>query len=210
MTASSEGARLLAAAGASLRAIGRAAGTSQESARRWLAGAKLPSSAAREALAEAFGVPPDAWDRAPTTGGAPAARRNAPRPPAKAQAKPPAAARSAPAAAPPAQPPPREPSPARPDDARARLQAQLERIDGLRAAPDLSPAAKLQLEAAEGRALALLAKLSGEGLTVSESKLVATPAFQRVSAALVAALAPWPDAQLAVAGALDELDGRAA
>ena len=196
MAAASEGARLLAATGASLRTIGRAAGVSYESARQWLAGAKVPAPAARAAMEAAYGIPVGAWDRSP-----PVEPSTRPRKTARTSAPP--------ASAPPTRPAKATRSP-RPDDARARLQAQLKRIDLLRAEIGLTPAAKLQLEAAEGRALTLLARLSGEGLTLSEAKIVAAPAFQRILAALVAALAPGPAAQLAVAGTLEDLDGRAA
>jgi hypothetical protein len=55
--------------------------------------------------------------------------------------------------------------------------------------------------------LALLGKITGETQTIDESRIVRLPAFQRVSAHLVKALTPWPEAMHAVGVELQRLGG---
>src|SRR5690606_736833 len=61
----SEGARLLADSGDSIRRIAEKVGVAKEMARLWRTGAKLPSDENRRKLQEIYGIPVDAWDRAP-------------------------------------------------------------------------------------------------------------------------------------------------
>jgi transcriptional regulator with XRE-family HTH domain len=62
----SEGQRQLRELGASQREIGAAVGVAHQTAGRWLNGNKAPGPDHRAKLAEVFGVPAEAWNRAPT------------------------------------------------------------------------------------------------------------------------------------------------
>lgn len=53
--------------------------------------------------------------------------------------------------------------------------------------------------------LALVYKLTGEASDISEAKILKSPAWGRISAAIEAALVPWPDAMRAVGEALISL-----
>lgn len=52
-----------------------------------------------------------------------------------------------------------------------------------------------------------LAKITGEGADMPDSKLVKLPGFQRIIERLAKALKRWPDAMRAVAGELDAIEG---
>lgn len=65
MRPSTEGQRLLLDAPESLAVIAKAVGASKQAVSYWRRGDKLPGDSAREALRVTYGIPVDAWDRAP-------------------------------------------------------------------------------------------------------------------------------------------------
>ncbi|MGH7439124.1 MAG: hypothetical protein ACRENE_25835 [Polyangiaceae bacterium] len=79
-----------------------------------------------------------------------------------------------------------------------RLRRQLERLDG---DPAATPRERAQVATALTSATRLLAKVSG-ALDVSPRQIVSSPHWRAIVAALVEALAPYPEAAEAAAKAI--------
>ena len=80
------------------------------------------------------------------------------------------------------------------------------RLRALEADPDLSEGDRARVLASLSTALGRVSKLTGEGLDLKPAQIVRTPAFKAVVEDLTAALAPYPDAMLAVAEALEAIE----
>lgn len=97
-----------------------------------------------------------------------------------------------------------------PDDVRDLAGTMLDQIRREMAAvscdPVLTPDMRAKTYARLAHSLASAAKFTGEAGDVPESKLLKLPAMRRVFDAVLAALAPWPDALRACADALDQLE----
>lgn len=179
-----EGSRLLAATGLDHSTVAAELGVTRQAVQAWIAGDKAPSAARRSAAEKRYGVPVDAWDR-------PAGH---PKPVVVVEA---VAADASPAVG-------------GSYDAEQRLRAQLTRLDKLRADgeredADLPPQARLRLEVTMLRCTEALARFTGEGQEIGESRIVRLPAWRRIQDAIVVALRPWPDAAVAVMKALKEI-----
>lgn len=103
-----------------------------------------------------------------------------------------------------AEPETAEPGPVGRLDTRAKLEAQVRRLE-LLLGGELSASAAVQVERALGQALAGIAKL--DGTQISESVIVRHPAHQRVMALVFSALEAFPEAARAVADALKAVAG---
>lgn len=187
-----DGARLLAATGLDHAAIAAEIGVGRTSVTQWLLGDKKPGVGKRAAICAAYGVPVDAWDRPAGSPGAAATGLGGG--PVGSSASSPGTATGAGTV-----------------DARGRLEQQLARLDRIRAegeAPggDLPPQARLRLEATETRCIELLGRMAGDASEISEAKIVRTPAWRRLSERVRAALEPYPDAAMAVARAVEEIE----
>jgi transcriptional regulator with XRE-family HTH domain len=177
------GAQLLRETRASLAEIADAAGVnSRETVRRWLAGEKVPAAENRAKLEGAFGVPRESWDE-PAIEGTPNRRAQHPR-----QSIEKRAARS---------------SGRR--EAERRLREEIDQLNQMHAGGNLSTSTAIALSRTRLRALAELGKITGETLTIDESKILRLPAWRRIEDAIAKALEPWPDAARALARALAEL-----
>lgn len=186
-----EGARLLSATGLDHSAIASEVGVTRQAVQQWVAGDKTPGVARRGAILERYGVPVEAWDRpaeAPkaevegTSGGSGEGSMSEGT----------------------------STGTGRRFDAESRLRSQLARLDKLRAdgeaeGGDLPPQARLRLEVTETRCTELLARLTGEGQEIGESRIVRLPAWRRIQDAIVVALRPYPEAAVAVMKALKEV-----
>lgn len=210
----SEGARLLAKSGDSIRVIADKIGASKEMARQWRTGGKLPSAESRESLAKEYGIPPKSWDQTPKGEGK---KSKATKPASKAKAT--AKAKPASALATPA--PEAVATVAtsqvatevdverrlREQMARQRLHEQLARLDEMRLDPDATVAGLIQIERLETQALSALGRITGEISAISEETIVRHPAFKRVLDAILRALDKHPGALADVEAALAGLDG---
>jgi transcriptional regulator with XRE-family HTH domain len=182
----SEGGRLLAATGLDHATIAVELKVSRQAVQQWITGDKRPGSPRRAAIAKAYGVPAEAWDR------------QAGRPPVAPE---PSSWQGGANAAGPGK------SLGDALDAEARVRAQLARLDALRSDPDLLPQARLRLEATEIAAVKELRQITGEGVVVDEAKIVRLPAWRRVVEVVMGALRAHPEAQADVAKALREMGG---
>jgi len=212
----SEGARLLAESGDSIRQIAEKIGVAKEMARLWRTGAKLPSAENREALQKAYGIPVKAWDKTPAGKGKKAATKK-PATTSKASpevARPKTSAKVATkVAAPVATSTGKAVATASPPvatddvDAERRLREQLARLDEMRRDPTVTPAALIQIERIETQALRELGRITGEISAISEETIIRHPAFKRVMDAILAALDRHPKALADVEAALAAIDG---
>ena len=187
-----EGARLLAATGLDHAAIASEVGVGRTSVTQWLLGDKKPGAGKRAAISAAYGVPADAWDRPAGTPGGVAVGRGGGAGGSVTMAEGAVAGVGA-------------------VDARWRLEQQLARLDRIRAegeaaGGDLPPQARLRLEATETRCIELLGRMAGDASEMSEAKVVRTPAWRRLSERIRVALEPYPDAAMAVARAVEEIE----
>ena len=71
--------------------------------------------------------------------------------------------------------------------------------------PDATPIEQATVFAKCAGAMKILGAMTGESLDMAETKIVKLPAFQRIVAALVKALEPYPDAMKAAASVLEGL-----
>jgi len=93
-------------------------------------------------------------------------------------------------------------------EAEGRLRAQLARIDRRREQePDMPLQVAARLETVELACVAQLRKITGEGETIDESKIVRLPAWRRMVERVVEALRPHPAAAADVARALRGMGG---
>lgn len=87
------------------------------------------------------------------------------------------------------------------------LREQLARLRAIRARdPDMTTASLLRLEASETKLIQLLAQATGESDVVSESRIMRSQAWRRIRDTITDALAPYPEASMAVADALAGLE----
>lgn len=183
------GAHLLRKSGAALEGIAKVCGVSTTAAGYWRAGSRKPRLEVRERLAEAYGVPVEAWDEPdPVEAAAPPVPPSSPAP------------APAPVAAPELEPVP------------AGVQAKAEwlerRVHELmaRVGSDM-----MALPIEQGRVLAscaqtlhLLAKVTG-ALDLSPARIIRSAPWREVEAALASGLAKHPAAAADVAAALRAL-----
>lgn len=177
-----DGARQLAATGASTAEIGTACGCSRESARRWRTGAKVPGRAKRVVLFNVYGIDPEAWDR---------------RGPAAADADPAPVASTALTADDGVELPPLQ-------AARAHLaRATVWRIE---AAESGSDAAFARAFEGERKAIETLARIERDrGITIE--KILDHDEWKRMAAAILDGLQPYPGALAALIVTLAVLEG---
>jgi hypothetical protein len=93
-------------------------------------------------------------------------------------------------------------------DEAAELVARVRELrDSVAADTTSTPLEKAKVIGAATATLAQLGKLTGELGSISEAKIIASPGFRRIQAAIVDALEAYPEALRAVAQALRELEG---
>jgi len=172
------GADLLRKSGATADAIGKAAGASETAAIYWRSGKNKPKLDARERLAEAYGVPVEAWDEPSATASNPVAKHDtatqADEPPTLELVE--------------ADIPEGAAGKARLLDAEVRsLMARMRRD---RSALPLEQAKVLSLLAST---LEKLARLNGE-LELTNLRIVHLPFWRRICETAAHTLSPWPQA----------------
>lgn len=161
----SEGQRLLLALGLSLGAIAEATGCSRQAALTWRTGAKVPSDEARERLCAVLGIPVAAWTvRAGTSPG------TSPGTPAQEAA------------------PALSATPTSLEDCLALHRV----IRRERNAQNLTTAERVRLADTEARVLAIRHRLECEAQLLEDRFVREHPAWQRVRAAILRAVAGCP------------------
>lgn len=184
----SKGVEMLRATKATEREIAAVAGRSRRTVSHWKRGDSVPSEDARFALRDAYGIPIDAWDRAPNGSNARATGRGAHRRVnALALAYPPAPPEGAPMT--------------------AVLRHQLACIRMERQAPDVSFPQILKLYATARSVIRMLADAEAAEALTSTDALYRHPSFRRAMEVIIGVLAPRPEtADLALA-IRNEIDG---
>lgn len=170
-------------------AAARALGVSQGQLSKILAGTKQASPEFQRKALELYSVPLEDWGRAAGAVGVAAtdpARPRAPRPPA------PDAAEAGTVASVRAK--------------AARMEAMVQDLLDAVGADGSTPLEQARVMASAASTLALLGKLTGEVLELSERQILRSPAWRRVEGAVLEALGDHPAALEAVVGALARLE----
>lgn len=171
-----EGQRQLLEVADSLAAIATKVGCSKPLAGFWRGGSKSPSSAMRERLEEAYGIPPVAWDLAPG------------------------------AAVEVEEPEDVEPeTDVEGADTLALTNAQLAAIRQALRSKKLSEAARSKKEDTYAKLLALKARLERDQELAEDRIVREHPMWRRIRETVLEAVKPWPEAARAIAQKLQEL-----
>lgn len=176
-----EGQRLLRAVGASLGQVAERCGATRQAVSLWRGGQRVPDGGWRRALEEHYGIPTSAWERAPKVGAAATPVLEV--------------ARGA-------------PTQARPGTA-DEIEELLETVRAARRDPGLVHSERIRAAAEERALLALrerLARQTDERESDLEDLVVRHPRWLAALERITRALVPYPDAALAVAAELGELE----
>lgn len=172
-----EGARLLALTGKTSEEIGSRRGISRALVSHWLRGARLPTKKHQLWLKAEFGIPLKAWKE-------------------------------------PALKEPKEPEPKAPTseminmstlDMANHLRRSVARDLVLADDPKTPPGERQRIIRHASQSLATIGKITGETLTISEAKILRSPAWQRIEALLVRLLEKDPERMRAISEALHQL-----
>ena len=212
----SEGARQLGRLGLADADIAARLGCTQPEVNRWKMGVRVPRMPTREKMRDVLGIPLAAWES--DVDEAPRAARRHGRPPAPqvevtgapldfepVKLPPRAPARSAVGA-----PPPVPASTVVADVAQhaAELKALVrEGIDAVKNDKSIPPGERFRYLSECHRLLDKLGRLTGESLSMSESKLVRLPVARRFVDTMLRSIEKWPDALAAAVEAFESIGG---
>lgn len=185
--------------------VGRALKRTSAAVSNWAAARRSPKREVREAIASAYGVPAEDWDK-PAPSVVPAsAPQEAPQP---APVPTPAVAKGE------AMPPSPSNAQETPEEAPEAASVVAEQLADLRREqrrlatdPKATTRERVQNNAALTAVTKLHAKLSGS-LELTPSQVLRSPVWRSLQTVLVEALRPWPDAMAAAAKALRAFDAK--
>lgn len=188
----------LAQCGESPEQVARRAGAKLARVYQWLRGERRPGVAWRERIHDLYGISPEHWDLPiefePGGANLLAQLDSPPAPVVQEETRPKSDSVrvQAPAGA--------------PQSAAETADLLLSQVQAFRSRVEVDPVLTLSEKAKVLKTcadtLSQVYKLTGAASEMPESKLLKTPAWRRVEAALVAALEPWPEALRAVGAAL--------